>query len=55
MPSKTPKQRRFMAGCANNPDKMGEKCPPPEVAKEFAQADARKNQRRRSKSTSKGK
>lgn len=36
MPAKTPKQQRFMAGCAENPSKMGGKCPPRSVAKEFS-------------------
>ena len=55
MPSKTPKQRRFMAGCANNPEQMTN-CPPQEVAKEFANADrVRKNDRRRGKNSTRGK
>ena len=39
MPSKSQKQARFMAACANNPESMKGKCPPPKVAKEFNQAD----------------
>jgi len=54
MPSKTKKQAKFMAGCAHNPEKMQGKCPPAEVAKEFAAADAGKNQRRRGKARSRG-
>jgi hypothetical protein len=50
VPSKSKKQVRFMAGCANNPEEMAN-CPPPKVAKEFAKADSRaaKQDRRRGK------
>lgn len=37
MPSKTPKQARFMAGCAHG--MKSAKCPPKKVAKEFNRAD----------------
>lgn len=49
VPSKTKRQSKFMQGCAHNPEKMQGKCPPVEVAKEFAAADQRKNARRRGK------
>lgn len=49
MPSKTPKQRRFMAMCASPKGraKAKGKCPPAKVAKEFAAADRRKAKRRK--------
>lgn len=39
MPAKTPKQARFMSGCAKNPAGMKGKCPAPKVAREFHAAD----------------
>lgn len=39
MPSKTPAMANFMAMCAHNPQHANGKCPSPEVAKEFNQAD----------------
>lgn len=35
MPAKSGKQFRFMAMCANNPERVKGKCPPKSVAKEF--------------------
>lgn len=40
MPSKTPKQARFMAGIAHGMKPKGGKGPPVKVAKEFNAADA---------------
>ena len=40
MPSKTKKQKRFMAACAHGAGYKS--CPPVSVAKEFNQADKRK-------------
>ena len=37
MPAKSKKQQRFMAMCAHNPEEARGKCPPKEVAKEFAE------------------
>lgn len=37
MPSKTPRQAKFMAACAHGSGY--DKCPPKKVAKEFNQAD----------------
>lgn len=37
MPSKSPKQARFMAACAHGA--KYDSCPPPKVAREFNQAD----------------
>ena len=43
MPSKSPKQKRLMAACANpKARRTMKKCPPLKVAKEFHQADKRK-------------
>lgn len=44
MPSKTPRQRRFMEGCASDKGraKMGKKCPPKRVAQDFRAADRAK-------------
>lgn len=39
MPSKTPKQARFMAGIAHGMKPKGGKGPPVSVAKEWNQAD----------------
>lgn len=39
MPSTSPKQARFMAMCAHNPQHAAGKCPSTKVAKEFNQAD----------------
>ena len=39
MPSKTPKQRRFMAAAANNPGFAKKAGIKPKVAKEFHRAD----------------
>lgn len=36
MPAKTKKMQRFMGLCAHNPEKAYGKCPPKEVAREFA-------------------
>lgn len=48
MPSKTPKQKRFMAACAHGAGYAS--CPSPKVSKEFNQADKKKrNARRKSK------
>lgn len=38
MPSKSGKQRRYMAGCCKNPKSMG-KCPPKSVSCEYMNAD----------------
>lgn len=46
-PAKSKAQQKFMAGCANNPSKMGKKCPPKEVAKEFAHMPKRTKSRGR--------
>jgi len=35
----------YMAGCAHNPSKMRKKCPPANVSREFARADARRAKR----------
>lgn len=53
MASKSAAQARYMAGCANNPEKM-KKCPPRKVAREYHEKDkaagimskARKQQKR---------
>lgn len=39
MSSRSLKEARFMAGCANNPGSMKGKCPSPKVSKEFHGAD----------------
>lgn len=44
MPSKTPKQARFMAACAHGA-KLRKKCPPRKVSREFNQADKRRRRR----------
>lgn len=36
MPAKTERQRRFMAMCSHSPGKAHGKCPPKDVAREFA-------------------
>ena len=36
MPAKTTKQQQFMGICAHHPEKARGKCPPKEVAREFA-------------------
>jgi len=43
MPSKTPKQARFMALCASGKGRAKAKgqCPPKKVAREFVKADRR--------------
>ena len=44
MPSKTPKQKRFMRMCASTEGRKNAKgkCPPKKVAKEYVRADKRK-------------
>lgn len=42
MPSTSPEQKRFMAGCAHGWHPSGIKCPPMKVSQEFASADAAK-------------
>lgn len=44
MPSKTPKQARFMRMCssAKGRKKAGTSCPPKSVAKKYARSDRRK-------------
>jgi len=48
MPSKSPKQERFMAGCAHG--MKSDKCPPKRVAQEFNMADQRKDKKKKEKS-----
>jgi len=43
MPSKTPKQKRFMAACAHGAGYKS--CPPDKVSKEFNKADAKKGKK----------
>ena len=43
MPSKTPKQARFMAACAHGAGYST--CPPTKVSKKFNRADAAKRKR----------
>lgn len=45
MPSKTTKQRNFMGMCYGNPSTAHKKCPPKNVSREFARADARRAKR----------
>ena len=46
MPSKTPKQRRTMAAAAHNPEFAKKVGIPVKVAKEFNEADQRKNKKK---------
>jgi len=45
MPSTSKKMAGFMAVCAYNPSKARKKCPPRNVSKEFARADAARAKR----------
>lgn len=47
MPSKSPKQRRFMRACASDRGRkrMRGKCPSKKVAREFVRADRRRKGR----------
>lgn len=45
MPSKTKKQKRFMAACAHGAGYKS--CPPKSVAKEFNKADKRKRKKKK--------
>jgi len=45
MPSKSSAQKGLMAICAYNPSKARKKCPPRNVSKEFARADAARAKR----------
>lgn len=47
MPSKTPKQKRFMAAAAHNPEFARKAGISQKVAKEFNQADAAKSKRKK--------
>jgi hypothetical protein len=48
MPSKSPKQARFMAACAHGAGYAS--CPPSKVSKKFNKADAAKRRKARGKS-----
>jgi len=49
MPSKSPKQKRFMAAAAHNPKFAKEAGIPQSVAKEFNAADSKKRKSKRKK------
>jgi hypothetical protein len=49
MPSKTPKQARFMRACKHNRAKMKKKCPPRKVVNEFVAADKVKRRKKRAR------
>jgi hypothetical protein len=55
MPSKTPKQERTMTAAAKNPEFAKKVGIPQEVAKEFHEADKRKDARSDDKSSSRKK